>query len=125
MSDDPTVWVFVETESVVQEIDGSGKRGGFEDTGPNFAPPGRAVEAIRSIATRQRIPLDAKMLREQMVGLLAVVGDLFEQSSQQDKMQLDELTLSVEIDGEGKVGFAGSGAKLGNSGGITMKFKSR
>ena len=37
-------------------------------------------------------------------------------------MQLNEVTLSVEINGEGQVSLVGTGGKLGNKGGITLKF---
>ena len=83
------------------------------------------TKAIKRATSRKRVPLDARLLQEQMMGLLAVVGDLFEQASQQPQMQLEELQLSVEIDGEGKVNLVGNGATLGNSGGITMTFKAK
>jgi hypothetical protein len=38
-------------------------------------------------------------------------------------MHLDEIELSVEINGEGKVSLIGSGAKAGGKGAITLKFK--
>jgi hypothetical protein len=123
MSDTPTVWVTVETDEIVEETSVSGARDG-DDVGGGWGT--RSVtEAVKKVTSRKRVPLDAKLLKEQMMGLLEVVSDLFEQASQQPTMKLEELELSVEIDGEGQVNLVGNGAKLGNSGGITMKFTTK
>jgi hypothetical protein len=37
-------------------------------------------------------------------------------------LQLDEVELSVEINAEGQLSIVGKGGKLGNSGGMTLKF---
>ena len=47
--------------------------------------------------------------------------DRAEQS--QRKMQLDELELTVEINGEGQVSLLGTGGKVGTKGAIKLKFK--
>jgi hypothetical protein len=57
-----------------------------------------------------------------MDGLLNVVGELFGQADQQTGMKLNEVELSVEINAEGQVSLVGNGGKLGNTGGITLKF---
>ena len=38
-------------------------------------------------------------------------------------MQLDELELTVEINGEGQVSLLGTGGKVGTKGAIKLKFK--
>jgi hypothetical protein len=38
-------------------------------------------------------------------------------------MQLDEIELSVEINGEGQVSLIGTGTKVGGKGAIKLKFK--
>jgi hypothetical protein len=38
-------------------------------------------------------------------------------------MELDEIELSVEVNGEGQLSLLGSGSKLGGKGAITLKFK--
>lgn len=125
MTDTPTVWVKVETNSAAESPSYTGERNSTTDTGYRFGAPETVPTPIERVVASQRIPLDAKMLKEQMAGLLAVVDDLFEQASQQSQMSLDELQLSVEIDGEGKVSLVGNGVKLASSGGITMKFKAK
>lgn len=124
MPETPTVWVTVETDEAVEETPVMrGERGG-EDTGGGWGKE-TVTKAIQRVTSRKRVTLDARMLQQQMMGLLVVVGDLFEQASQQPQMQLEELQLSVEIDGEGKVNLVGNGATLGNSGGISMTFKAK
>ncbi|NJL40783.1 MAG: hypothetical protein HC899_31635 [Leptolyngbyaceae cyanobacterium SM1_4_3] len=38
-------------------------------------------------------------------------------------MELDEIELSVEVNGEGQLSLLGSGTKVGGSGALTLKFK--
>lgn len=38
-------------------------------------------------------------------------------------MELDEIELSVEVNGEGQLSLLGSGAKVGSSGAMTLHFK--
>jgi len=68
-----------------------------------------------------------KKLEEEMAHLLQVVERLFDRTEQQanrkPKMQLDEIELSVEINGEGEVSILGTGGKAGGKGAIKLKFK--
>lgn len=121
----PQVWVTVETADNGSPA-ATGKRLGDVDTGGGFGGGSLAQSAAAKLGLqRKRITLDARLLRDQMSGLLSVVGDLFDQAAQQPHMKLEELELSVEIDGEGQVNLVGNGARLGNSGGITLKFTAR
>jgi hypothetical protein len=58
-----------------------------------------------------------------MNGLLQIVSDIFNHAQQQTGLQLNEVELTVEINAEGQVSLLGSGGKLTNKGGITLKFK--
>ena len=80
-----------------------------------------AAEKVTKIASK-RVPIDVIALKAQMGGLLQVMGDLFDQAEQQSGMKLSEVELSVEINAEGQVSLIGSGGKIGNKGGITLKF---
>jgi hypothetical protein len=122
MADKPEVWVTVEVDESVPMV--PGERSGHADTGGGYGPAGIA-KAVKRITSQKRVPLDADLLQKQMMGLLAVVGDLFDQASQQPQMKREELELAVAIDGEGQVSLVGNGAKLGSSGGITMKFTAK
>ncbi len=116
MSDQETLWIVVE-EPIVEQKPVKGARESV-DVGGTFD---NVPEKITNIF-RQRVPVDAAALKSQMSGLLKVVGGLFEEAEQQTGMQLNEVTLSVEINGEGQVSLVGTGGKLGNKGGITLKF---
>lgn len=124
MLEESKVWVVVETEEVVREYEIAGERSGAE-IGGGFG----SLKLIDTDTTKQlikkRIPLDVKLLKNQMSGLLTIVNDLFKQAEQQPGMQLEELELSVEIDGEGQVSLVGNGAKFSSGGGIKMKFTNK
>lgn len=120
MSNHPTLYVIAETEAAIEvKTIPDGARDG-SDTGGSF---GRepVIETVTTLK-RKRVPLDAIALKAQMDGLLQVVGDLFTQADQQTGMSLSEVELSVEINAEGQVSIIGNGGKLGNKGGITLKF---
>lgn len=121
MAEENKLWLVVETDAVEEEsVDVEGRRSG-PDTGGGFGPS-RAIEAVKKIGQRQRVPLDAKILKSQMNGMLAIVNDLFDQATTETGLQLNEVELSVEIDAQSQVSLVGTGGKLGNTGGITLKF---
>ncbi len=71
--------------------------------------------------------ITVEKLEQEMTHFLQVVGRLFSRAEQEAArkpgMQLDEIELSVEISGEGKVMLVGTGAKAAGKGAITLKFK--
>ncbi len=121
MTDDNTLWVVTEAEVVEETVEIEGRRSGG-DTGGGFGPTRRVFEAAQTIAQRKRVPLDARALKAQMQGMLTVVNELFDQASSRTGLQLNEVELSVEINAEGQISLVGNGGKLGNKGGITLKF---
>lgn len=120
MADD-TLWIVAETDEVKEPIDIDGRRSG-RDTGGGFGPPRQVFEAGQFVARRKRVPLDAKALKAQMQGMISTVNELFDQATTQTGLQLNEVELSVEINAEGQLSLVGNGAKVGNKGGITLKF---
>lgn len=125
LEEDLTIWVFVEKEELVELPIVEGKRSSEDMGGGYDQQPNIISERISRFLKKDRIPLDAQALKSQMNGLMQVVGDLFAQAEQSSEMHLDEVTLSVEVNAEGQIGIAGNGGKLGNTGGITMKFTRR
>jgi hypothetical protein len=123
MTSETQLWIVAETEELTETIvvEETGTRGGA-DIGGGFDPPESTVETIAKSFKRKRVPIDALALKAQMNGLLNVVGELFEQADYQTGMKLNEVELSVEINAEGQVSLVGNGGKLGNKGGITLKF---
>lgn len=119
MSDTIELWVVAETESEV-EVETGSRDGDY--TGPSFGDRvDRTTKKLISM-TRKRVPVDVSLLKKQMNGMMQVVDELFIQSENQTKMQLDEVELKVEINAEGQLSLVGNGGKLGNTGGITLKF---
>jgi len=118
----PQLWVVAETDvvEVEEQVQWDGSRSGG-DIGGGFGGS-ETVEAVRTIARRKRVSLDAQALKTQMESMLAIVNDLFSQADTQGGLRLDEVELSVEINAEGQLSIVGNGGKLGNTGGITLKF---
>ena len=122
MSDDNRLWIVAETDELEEtvEVEVEGRRSS-RDTGGGFGSA-ETVERTRTVTRRKRISLDAQALKTQMESMLAIVNDLFSQADTQTGLRLDEVELSVEINAEGQISLVGNGGKLGNTGGITLKF---
>lgn len=116
MSEESTIWVVVEETAESTSI--SGARDSI-DTGGGFGS--RVTEKLSSIL-KKRVQIDAFTLKTQISGLVKVVGDVFNQAEQQTGMKLSEVEVSLEINAEGQVSLIGTGGKVSNKGGITLKF---
>ncbi len=115
-------WIVTETEEDIDRtVEVEGRRSST-DRGGGFGLP-ESIEAIKTTVTRrQRVSVDAQLLKAQMASMVSIVNDLFSQAESQSELQLNEVELSVEINAEGQISLVGNGGKLGNSGGITLKF---
>ncbi|MEM1242413.1 MAG: hypothetical protein AAGI45_21490 [Cyanobacteria bacterium P01_H01_bin.26] len=124
MADEPQLYIIAEVQETEDVIPIDGVRDGRTDRGGGWgeAPRRGPVEVMTQKLTRKRVPLDAQALKTQMQGMLAVVNDLFDEATTSTGLQLNEVELSVEINAEGQLSLVGNGGKLGNSGGITLKF---
>jgi len=78
--------------------------------------------------TRPGIPVKVEKLEQGMTEFLQVMGRVISQAKQQAGelacMELDEIELSVEVNGEGQLSLLGSGGKVGSKGAMTLRFKS-
>lgn len=115
------IWIISESHPDYAEIEG-GKGG--NDTGASY---GESVPQPRPTG-RKRTQVLAEDLKQEMSAFLEVVEEAFDQTQAQTEnkkapMRLDEIQLSVEISGEGKVSLLGTGAKAGSKGAITLRFK--
>jgi hypothetical protein len=72
-----------------------------------------------------RSPLSAEKLKQNIGKFLEVIQEVFAQANKPIElgMQLDELELSVEINGKGQVSLLGTGGEAGAKGAIKLKFK--
>jgi hypothetical protein len=120
MVDTNQLWIITEIETVEETVEVEGRRSSA-DRGGGFGPHD-TLETTRTLTRRQRVSLDAQALKTQMESMLAIVNDLFSQADAQTGLRLDEVELSVEINAEGQISIVGNGGKLGNTGGIKLKF---
>lgn len=112
MSDEP-IWIVTrDSEDPIAE----GEKGWGQD-------------ALRKAATALRLkPVDPNKLEQEWNKTMRVVGHLIRQAEQEAGgnfgMQLDEVTLAVEINGKGQVNLLGTcSGEANGKGAITLKFK--
>ncbi len=68
--------------------------------------------------------VEVAKLKREMKGFLQAMREMLDEADQPSSgMRLDEVELSVEINGEGKVSLFGIGGKAGGKGAMTFKFK--
>ncbi|HEY9817310.1 MAG TPA: hypothetical protein V6D20_16135 [Candidatus Obscuribacterales bacterium] len=120
MADGDQLWILTEIEDIDETVIIEGQRSGRRDTGGGF-DPNETVEKI-TVTRRKRVSIDAQLVKAQMESMLAIVNDLFSQAETTTGLRLDEVELSVDISAEGQISIVGNGGKLGNSGGIKLKF---
>ncbi|HAA28918.1 MAG TPA: hypothetical protein DCE56_16035 [Cyanobacteria bacterium UBA8553] len=114
-----TIWVITdETPQITQE---DGAKSGTSPGNP-YSP-----RSTLATVTSKGVKVSTQKLEAEMSRFLSVVGGLFnraqQQVNQQSGLKLDEIELSVEVNGEGEVKLLGSGGKAGTKGAITLKFK--
>jgi hypothetical protein len=75
----------------------------------------------------QRVPINAAKLEQGVAEFLGVVGRVFRhakgRAGELAGMELDEIELAVEINGEGQLSLLGSGGKVRGKGAMKLKFK--
>ncbi|NJL62396.1 MAG: hypothetical protein HC903_11850 [Methylacidiphilales bacterium] len=124
MENPNSIWIITDDTPQISLPDGkkggNSRDGGWgEETIPNTKGVDNAVQ------------VDAEKLEQEMSRFLLVVDKVFTRAEQQTEaksgkksgMQLDEIELSVEINGEGQVKLLGSGTKAGGKGGIKLTFR--
>ncbi|MGL5062942.1 MAG: Pepco domain-containing protein [Microcoleus sp.] len=118
MTDD-VIWVV--TDSVPSIAVTSGSRDGHRSN------PFDDEEKQTENSSRQAVPVKVEKLEAGVTEFLQLVGRVFSRAKQAAGdlagMELDEIELSVEVNGEGQLSLLGSGGKMGGKGAITLKFK--
>ncbi len=116
-----TIWIITDETSTISTP--TGARGDGQDTGGllgKYKQPPPQIEVLG----KERVAVPVERLKQEMTDFLQVVGDVFSQAEQQQSgLQIDEIELSVEINGEGQVSLFGIGGKAGGKGAIKLKFK--
>ncbi len=105
----------------------SGRRSNTQDTGGLLRDEleNAQLENVETLESRDNAtPVPAKKLKEEMSKFLKIVDYVFSEAQQQPSgLELDELTLSVEINAQGQVNLFGIGSTAGSKGTIQLKFK--
>ncbi|NMF59816.1 Pepco domain-containing protein [Pseudanabaena yagii] len=119
---DEELWIVTASSPNVQE-----KQTGQKSPTRDFNPYGSSSKATVSGEELKESRVKAETLAAQMSQFVRVVSKVFatveKQVEPQAGLQLDEITLSVEISGEGEFKLLGTGGKLGGKGAIELKFK--
>lgn len=110
---DEELWIV--TASSVDNVSKSGAKGGFPSANP---PKDEETKDSR---------INAGMLAKQMSHFVGVISSVFtdvqKQIATQGELQLDEITLTVEISSEAEIKLLGTGGKAAGKGAIELKFK--
>lgn len=141
MSDTPepiptpeNIWIIteevMETSTTKQKevVTRDGSRSGG-DTGGRLGGKTTQEEIIiqqqqgQLVITRRKV--EVTKLKQEMRGFLQAMREMLDEAEAPNaKMQLDEVELSVEVNGEGQISLFGlGGGKAGGKGAMTFKFK--
>ena len=86
----------------------------------------RAVKKTAEVVVAERSQVEVGKLKGEMKGFLKAMREMLDEADPpESKIRLDEVELSVEINGEGQVSLLGTGGKAGGKGTMTFKFKRR
>ena len=92
-----------------------------EDMGGNLLIEEEIITEIPGI---KRTEVELEKLKAEMKGFIGAMREiLHEADPPSSQMRLEEVELSVEVNGEGKVSLLGIGGKAGGKGAMTLKFK--
>jgi hypothetical protein len=111
------IWIVTDETPVAKGI--SGERDG-RNTGNPYDDA-----ATRDGTARRGVPVRAERLEQEMKAFVQVMGRVLAQAKDSAKevggMTLDEIELSVEVNGQ--VSLFGMGGKVGGKGAMKLKFK--
>ncbi len=118
-----SIWIITEEASTPD-----GSRGGA-DTGGVIGGTETTEEIVVTkrqgevVITKRKVKVSK--LKSQMKDFLQAMSETLDEAENvNSKMQLDEVELSVEINGEGQISLLGiGGGKAGGKGAMTFKFK--
>ena len=127
MTDETPIYFIVEEPIAEEDAYVDGERSGGDVGGGWGRRPSRE-DAKRKLLLQQRVGIKPSVLKAQLQQMKGVVDDVFTEDVQnttsetRSGLQLEEITLSVQVNGKGELSILGSGGELGGSGGITLKF---
>ncbi|WP_413175444.1 hypothetical protein [Anabaena azotica] len=110
------------TDEIQNVSETSGEKAAW-DIGSNWN-----IEVKTKALPKNAADVSISKLEQEMTRFMQDIDGLFSRAEKQADMkymQLDEIELAVEINGEGQVSLFGAGAKIGGKQGITLRFKRR
>ena len=89
---------------------------------------GGTLEVSEEITTEisgiKRTEVELEKLKAEMKGFIGAMREILDEADPPNsQMRLEEVELSVEVNGEGKVSLLGIGGKAGGKGAMTFKYK--
>ena len=116
------IWIITEaTEAATRE---STTTTGARNSGDLGGMLGAEIRQTTEVVITERKAVEVGKLKREMKGFLQAMREMLDEAEPPDsKMQLDEVELSVEINGEGQISLFGVGGKAGGKGAMTFKFK--
>jgi hypothetical protein len=116
------IWIITEaTEAATRE---STTTTGARNSGDLGGMLGAEIRQTTEVVITERKAVEVDKLKREMKGFLQAMREMLDEAEPPDsKMQLDEVELSVEINGEGQISLFGVGGKAGGKGAMTFKFK--
>ncbi|MHC5771197.1 MAG: Pepco domain-containing protein [Nostoc sp.] len=118
-----TIWIITEeTEAATtHETVTRGSRSA-RDIGGRL---GAEITETTELVITRRKSVEVGKLKQEMQGFLQAMREMLDEADEPDsKIQLQEIELSVEINGEGQISLFGiGGGKAGGKGAMTFKFK--
>jgi hypothetical protein len=107
------IWIITDETEAVEE----GKSG--VDVGADYGD-----EPSEDRGNRKRSRISAEDLKDNIGEFIEVVEESFDRAeSSKSRLQLEEIELSVEISGNGKVSLLGFGGEAAAKGAVKLKFK--
>ena len=99
--------------------------GAGDDTGGSVGREKMVLNTPKGPLVITRKPVEVSKLKQEMRGFVQAMKEMLDEAEVPDsKMQLDEVELSVEINGEGQISLFGiGGGKAGGRGAMTFTFK--
>ncbi|MBW4558818.1 MAG: hypothetical protein KME59_23440 [Trichormus sp. ATA11-4-KO1] len=114
-----TIWIITEeTEAATTTTTGARSS---SDIGGRL---GAEITETTEVVITRRKAIEVGKLKQEMQGFLQAMREMLDEADQPDsKIQLDEVEVSVEINGEGQISLFGIGGKAGGKGAMTFRFK--
>ncbi len=120
-----TIWIITEeaSETAISH-ETTTTRGGRSSNDIGGRLGAEITETTEVVITRRKA-VEVSKLKEEMQGFMQAMREMLDEAEQPSSgMQLDEVELSVEINGEGQISLFGiGGGKAGGKGAMTFKFK--